>query len=78
VLAAFDEARVPVTPVNDLAELAEHPQVVARGSLVTVPDPDAGSIVLPGPVAHLAATPAVAGPAPVAATTAEAVLAEWS
>jgi hypothetical protein len=45
---------------------------------VTVPDPDAGSIVLPGPVAHLAATPAVAGPAPVAATTAEAVLAEWS
>ena len=68
VLAAFDGARVPVTPVNDLAELAEHPQVIARGSLATVPDPDAGSVVLPGPVAHLTATPAVATPAPVEPT----------
>jgi crotonobetainyl-CoA:carnitine CoA-transferase CaiB-like acyl-CoA transferase len=78
VLSAFDGARVPITPVNDLVELAEHPQVVARGSLVTLPDPDAGLVVLPGPVAHLAATPALAGPAPVAATPVEAVLAEWS
>jgi formyl-CoA transferase len=78
VLAAFEGARVPVTPVNDLAELAAHPQVIARGSLTTVADPDAGSVVLPGPVAHLAATPAVAAPAPVDAVPLADVLASWS
>jgi formyl-CoA transferase len=78
VLAAFDDARVPVVPVNDLAELAEHPQAVARGSLVTVADPDAGSVVLPGPVAHLDHTPAVARPAPIDAVPVGDVLAAWS
>ena len=78
MLAAFDGARVPITPVNDLAELAEHPQVIARGSLATVPDPDAGSVVLPGPVAHLTATPAVAAPAPVEPTDLADVLAAWT
>ncbi|HZP28935.1 MAG TPA: CoA transferase [Acidimicrobiia bacterium] len=77
VLTAFDGARVPITPVNDLAELAEHPQVVARGSLVTVSDPT-GSVVLPGPVARLGATPAVAGPAPVDAVPVAQVVAGWS
>jgi formyl-CoA transferase len=78
VLAAFDGARVPITPVNDLAALAAHPQVIARGSLATIADPGGGSITLPGPVAHLLSTPAVAGLAPVDPVELEDVLSTWT
>jgi crotonobetainyl-CoA:carnitine CoA-transferase CaiB-like acyl-CoA transferase len=78
VLAAFDGARVPITPVNDLAELAAHPQVIARGSLAEIADPVAGSMTLPGPVAHLTRTPAVAGVAPLDPVALADVLAAWT
>ncbi len=77
-VAAFEAARVPVAPVHDLAELAAHPQVVARGSLATVQDPVAGPVTVPGPVARLSATPAAPGPVPFEATDLGAVLADWA
>jgi crotonobetainyl-CoA:carnitine CoA-transferase CaiB-like acyl-CoA transferase len=76
-VAAFEAARVPVAPVHDLAELAAHPQAVARGSLATVADPLAGPVVVPGPVAHLHATPAIPGPPPVDPTPVGDVLDTW-
>lgn len=76
-VAAFDAARVPVAPANDLGELAAHPQALARGSLATVDDPVAGPVVLPGPVAHLRDTPAAARPAPVEPVPVDDVLAAW-
>jgi crotonobetainyl-CoA:carnitine CoA-transferase CaiB-like acyl-CoA transferase len=76
-VAAFEAARVPVAPVHDLAELAAHPQAVARGSLATVDDPVAGPVVLPGPVAHLHATPATPRPAPDALTPLADILTSW-
>jgi crotonobetainyl-CoA:carnitine CoA-transferase CaiB-like acyl-CoA transferase len=76
-VAAFEAARVPVAPVHDLAELAAHPQATARGSLSTVDDPVAGPVVLPGPVAHLHATPAAPSPAPVDPVPVTDVLTAW-
>jgi crotonobetainyl-CoA:carnitine CoA-transferase CaiB-like acyl-CoA transferase len=78
VLAALAGARVPAVPVNTLPDLAAHPQVVARGSLVQVDDPVAGYVTLPGPVGHLQATPAVVGPAPVGPCDLATVLDGWT
>jgi crotonobetainyl-CoA:carnitine CoA-transferase CaiB-like acyl-CoA transferase len=78
VLAALAAARVPAVPVNTLTDLAAHPQVVARGSLVQVDDPVAGPVTLPGPVGRLRRTPAVVGPAPVASCDLATVLDGWA
>lgn len=77
-IAAFEDARVPVAPVHDLAELVAHPQVMARGSVVRVEDPVAGTVTLPGPPARFSATPAVPSPAPVDPTPGDHVAAAWS
>jgi crotonobetainyl-CoA:carnitine CoA-transferase CaiB-like acyl-CoA transferase len=57
VIRAFDSARVPITLVNDLDSLIADPQVRDRGSVIMVDDPDLGTVVLPGPIAHLSHTP---------------------
>ena len=77
-LAALEQARLPAVAVQDLLDLAAHPQVQARGSLVRVEDPTAGPLTLPGPVAQLRGTPAELRPAPVDAVTVRDVLASWS
>jgi crotonobetainyl-CoA:carnitine CoA-transferase CaiB-like acyl-CoA transferase len=77
VLAAFEAVRVPVAPVHDLAQLAQHPQVQARGSLATAGEPGA-QVTLPGPLAHLSATPSSPGTAPETATDVADVLDSWS
>lgn len=78
VLAALAAARVPAVAVNTLPDLAAHPQVVARQSLVQVEDLIAGAVTLPGPVGRLQGTPAVVGEAPVSPTDLAAVLAQWT
>ena len=78
VLSVFEEARVPVAPVNDLAALAADAQVQARGSLTELHDDDLGTVVLPSPAARLGSTPGrlrTTGPR-LGQHTAE-VLAEW-
>ncbi len=75
---AFENARVPVAPVHDLAELAAHPQVTARGSVTSVADPVAGPVTLPGHPARFSATPAVVSPAPVDPTPGDDVAAQWA
>ena len=78
VLAAFRAERVPVAPVNDLAELTRDPHVRARESLATFPDPALGArhAGRPDPEAErLAGPPRHPGPALSAHT--DEVLRDW-
>ncbi len=57
VVAAFRRERVPVSPVNDLADLVADPHVRARESVVHLRDPDLGEVSVAAPAPHLSATP---------------------
>ena len=56
-VAAFRAARVPVSPVNDLADLVADPHVAARDSLLRLHDPDLGDVVVAAPAPQLSVTP---------------------
>ena len=56
-IAAFREARVPVSPVNDLADLAADPHVADRQSLTRVTDAQLGETLVAAPFPHLSGTP---------------------
>jgi crotonobetainyl-CoA:carnitine CoA-transferase CaiB-like acyl-CoA transferase len=49
---------IPVGAINDLGQLAEHPQVKARGALVEVEHKRLGKVRIAGPAARLSETPA--------------------
>ncbi|MFW6152832.1 MAG: CoA transferase, partial [Halobacteriota archaeon] len=53
-LAAHD---VPATPVLDMGEVFDHPQIHARGMHQTLEHPTIGSVEMPGSPMHLSATP---------------------
>jgi crotonobetainyl-CoA:carnitine CoA-transferase CaiB-like acyl-CoA transferase len=56
---------IPVGRVNNLAQVNEHPQVRARGSLLDMQHPTAGKVRMAGPAVRLTATPGtVRTPAP--------------
>ena len=60
------EKGIPVGAINNLAEVAEHPQVKARGSIVEIEHPRAGKLRAPGVPVRLSATPgSVRTPAPM-------------
>ncbi|MCB0995795.1 MAG: CoA transferase [Acidimicrobiales bacterium] len=73
VIAALTEARIPVSPANDLADVFAHPQVQHRQSLRRFHDPVVGDVTMPGPLPGLVATPpTIRTPAPpLGAHTAE-------
>ena len=61
----LDAAEVPNAPISSIADIVAEPHVKARGTLMTVDDPEIGPVLMPAPVARLSATPAtVQGPAP--------------
>jgi crotonobetainyl-CoA:carnitine CoA-transferase CaiB-like acyl-CoA transferase len=49
VLRLADEYHIPAGPLLNVAEAAEHPHIVQRGTVRTVSDPVLGDIELPGP-----------------------------
>ena len=51
------KAGIPVGVVNNLAQVVEHPQVKARGALVTMDHPTAGKVRMAGPSVRLSQTP---------------------
>ncbi|MCW2547166.1 MAG: CoA transferase [Mycobacterium sp.] len=57
VVAVFQRERVPVSPVNDLADLVADPHIQSRKSLVQLADPDLGGVNVAAPSPHLSATP---------------------
>jgi CoA:oxalate CoA-transferase len=63
---ALEQAGVPCGPINNIAQALEHPQVAARNMLVTVEDPDAGTMRLSGNPLKMSAfeDPATREPAP--------------
>lgn len=48
---------IPVGVVNNLAQVVEHPQVKARGALVSMDHPTAGKVRMAGPSVRLSGTP---------------------
>ncbi|MGA8370432.1 MAG: CoA transferase [Acidimicrobiales bacterium] len=57
VMVAFAEARIPVTPVNDIGALLADPHVVAREVVVDVATPVHGSVRMPRPTPVLSRSP---------------------
>jgi formyl-CoA transferase len=65
VVELLAEARIPVTPVNDMAAVFADPHIQARGNLARLADPEVGELTLPAPSPRLSGTPArFQGPAP--------------
>ncbi|HMH75997.1 MAG TPA: CaiB/BaiF CoA-transferase family protein [Candidatus Udaeobacter sp.] len=57
---------IPMGAINSIAQVVEHPQVKARGTLVDMDHPRAGKVRMVGPPIRLSATPgAVRTPAPM-------------
>ena len=50
-------AEVAVAPVADFKQLAEDPHLVARKTLVTIDDPDLGTLRMPDVLPKLSETP---------------------
>ncbi len=75
--ALLEGAGVPVSPINDVAQVMEHPQVLAREMLVQLTHPVAGALTLPGIPVKLSETPGVVRTsAPLLGEHTEALLAE--
>jgi crotonobetainyl-CoA:carnitine CoA-transferase CaiB-like acyl-CoA transferase len=63
---AFDAAGVPVGPVHSIGEALAHPQTVARGMVVDLMHPEAGTMRTLGCPIHFSETPTrIARPAPI-------------
>jgi crotonobetainyl-CoA:carnitine CoA-transferase CaiB-like acyl-CoA transferase len=56
-MAAFNAAEITATPVYEIDQLMDDPQVHARGILVEAPDEEAGSVLMHGVIPRLSATP---------------------
>jgi len=64
--ALLDAAEVPSSPIFSIADILEEPHIQARGTLMTLDDPEIGPVLMPAPVPRFSATPAtVSGPAPL-------------
>ena len=69
---------VPVGALNDFAQVVDHPQVKARGSLKEIDHPRAGRIRVVSPVVRMSATPAaVRTPSPTLGEHTEEVLRDF-
>lgn len=72
------DSGIPFGALNSIAQIAEHPQVKARGSLVEINHPKAGRAKVVGPVAKLSKTPAtIRTPSPSLGEHTEEVLREF-
>jgi len=75
--ALLEAAGVPVSPINTIADVMEHPQVLARDMLVDLDHPVAGTITIPGIPVKLSETPgALRSAAPTLGQHTEALLSE--
>jgi crotonobetainyl-CoA:carnitine CoA-transferase CaiB-like acyl-CoA transferase len=56
-MAVFEEAEVAAAPVYDAAQLLADEHLRARGTFVSVDDPDLGPVTVQAPVVRMSATP---------------------
>ncbi|MFV8132214.1 CaiB/BaiF CoA transferase family protein [Streptomyces syringium] len=57
VVERFEQAQAAIGPVYDFADVLADPQIAARGSIVSVPDPELDAIRMPGVTFRLSDTP---------------------
>jgi formyl-CoA transferase len=57
VVRAFEEAHAAVAPIYDVRDVMADPQFAALGSLVRVPDPELGSVLMQNVLFRLSETP---------------------
>lgn len=75
--AQLDAAGIPASPINTIAQVMEHPQVLAREMLVKLTHPVAGELTMPGIPIKLSETPgAMRTAAPTLGQHTESLLAE--
>ena len=78
VLAAVGAERIPVSEINELADVVAHPQVRHRRSVVTVEDPVCGRVTMPAPAPMLTGTPGhIASLGPALGTGTASVCHDW-
>lgn len=77
-LVLFEEAGIPCSPVNDVAQVASHPQVAARSMILDVADPVLGTLRVAGSPIKIVGReePASHRPPPELDADREAILAE--
>lgn len=74
-LLLFEEAGVPCGPINDVAKVVEHPQVIAREMVVYQEHPVAGRVMIPGIPIKLSKTPgSIESPSPLLGEHSEMIL----
>lgn len=57
VIAAFEEAQAAVAPIYNIAQIMEDPQYRALGSIVSLDDPDLGTVRMQNVMFRMSATP---------------------
>lgn len=57
VLEAFEKAEATAAPVYDIADLAADPHIQERQTLLRVPDPDFGQVLMQNVIARLSGSP---------------------
>ncbi|GHH79377.1 CoA transferase [Streptomyces sulfonofaciens] len=57
VLERFSANQAPIAPVYDTAQIVADPHFLARASIVSVPDPDLGEVVMQNTLPHFSRTP---------------------
>lgn len=57
IIDRCDAGQVPVSKLMSIADIFDDPQYAARDNLLTIDDPRAGPLTLPGPVPRLSRTP---------------------
>ncbi len=73
----FDEAELPYSPINNIKEIAEDPNIAHRKMLVEIDQPRAGKMRIVGSPLYLSATPGeVYAPAPLLGEHSEWILTE--
>ena len=77
VVRAFEEAQAAVAPIYDVRDVVADPQFQALGSLVRVPDPELGSVLMQNVIFRLSETPGrITSAGPALGQHTEEVLAE--
>lgn len=56
-LARLAAAGVPCAPIHTVADIAQDPQIAARGMIVTIEDPELGTLKIPGSVFKISGFP---------------------
>jgi CoA:oxalate CoA-transferase len=74
-LSLFEEIGIPSGPINDVAKVVQHPQIIAREMVVYQEHPVAGRLLIPGIPVKLSKTPgAIETPAPLLGQHSELIL----